>query len=130
MILTFNSTYKASLQKDMNGHMSGVTKSVMNSPCVDCQTGKTVSRVLSEQKSNNSNRGGRNNRGKGKWDWSRGKNRDYNRNKPYGRGRGNRGRGRNGYSGNGYNGRGNQKDNYERRDSSSNGQGAPKTSGS
>lgn len=70
--------------------MSGVTKSVMNSPCVDCTTGKTIGRALNDQKGS----GGRSGRGRGGF---RGRGRGGR-----GRGRGNRGRSRGGYN-NGYN---------------------------
>ena len=58
-MLSFNGTYKGSLQAELNGHMSGVTKSVMNSPCVDCTTGKTVQRALTDQKGSGQRSGSR-----------------------------------------------------------------------
>ena len=70
-MLSFSSNYKASLQTSLNAHMSGVTKTVMNTPCTDCQTGKNVSRVLSDLKGGQTGyqnrRGGSNNRGRGRF---------------------------------------------------------------
>ena len=88
-MLSFSGTYKGSLQNELNGHMSGVTKSVMNSPCVDCTTGKTVQRALTDQKGGNqrSGRGRYGSRGRGY----------YNNRGGRGRGRGGRGRSRGGY---------------------------------
>ena len=104
-MLSFNGTYKGSLQAELNGHMSGVTKSVMNSPCVDCTTGKTVQRVLTDQKGNGQRSGGRgryNSRGRGRFGRGGGR----------GRGRGNfRGKSRGGYQ-QGYNQRKNYNGNY------------------
>lgn len=90
-MLTFSGHYKGTLQSDLNYHMSGVTKQVMNSPCVDCTTGKTVNKALNDQKGTGQRSGrGRNGyRGRGRGGFR-------------GRGRGNRGRGRGGYN-NGYN---------------------------
>ena len=95
-MLTFSSTYKASLQTQLNAHMSGVTKTVMNSPCIDCQTGKDVNRVLSDMKGGSSGyqkRRGSSTRGRGRYNNRRkGYNDRFNTRS--------RGRGRGGYRGN------------------------------
>lgn len=114
MLLNFDSVQKSSLQEQLRSHMSGITKSVMNSPCCDCQSGKSVNRALQDQngRSNsfqNRRRGGgyRNNynRNSNNNSWGRNRNRGYN-NRGRNRGRNNYGRG--GQSG-GY-----QKNNYNR----------------
>ena len=110
-MLTFSSTYKASLQSQLNAHMSGVTKTVMNSPCIDCQTGKDVNRVLSDMKGGNAgyqNRRGSNGRGRGRYNNNRRRGNSYNdrSNSRY-----NKNRGKSSY-------RGNQRENTPRSDNS------------
>ena len=98
-MLTFSSTYKASLQTQLNAHMSGVTKTVMNSPCIDCQTGKDVNRVLSDMKGGASGYGARrgsSHRGRGRRNNDRRNGRGYN-DRSSNR---SRGRGRNSHRGN------------------------------
>ena len=94
--------------------MSGVTKQVMNSPCVDCVTGKTINKALNDQKGNGGQRSGRGRNG------FRGRGRGGGR----GRGRGNRGRSRGGYN-NGYN-RGNSNNRNQHNNDNSNSSGGGK----
>ena len=114
MLLNFDSVQKSSLQEQLRGHMSGITKQVMNSPCCDCQSGKSVNRALQDQggRSNsfsNRRRGGGyrngfNRNGNYNNKWNRNRNRGYN-NRGRNRGRGGYGRGgqSNGYQNNNYN---------------------------